>query len=460
MPALRDVREVSAAATRPVPNSQAAPADDRSTRRARHCKRADRSGPQQSKRPGAAQRLKRNPTRYHQRHNRLVTSALRESAGDQCHAKGDIMKRSLSLLTLLAVTSLTVTGCVLPHSYNLPPAERLFGPGPGVGGPGPGVQPPRLPSLPHQVMPAPQPSVQILFSDAHQMEGMQVRWDVGGVGMFDSEPLVFPGRYNFPQGGIYRLKLTNIPGRVGVELYPTLEIAPTTPRTAAYLAHNAIPIEFTNEDFDQVESNNYVTKVIYLPDPEFQELAQAGIETLVSTRLDPGIDPIKEADRRGSIMSILRMGNKDVEMPGANNDGVQEIIQASYGAGGGYTGTGPMGAPVSMSGPTVGFGGLMPQYVAGVTTSPWGMPMSGTPIGIPGPPHIPLSHPAGLMRHTMYNHTPMYIPGPNRSMVIHARQNPGYSYPRAPSRVRIVEQNIHAPQRYWRPKHTTNQQVH
>ena len=103
---------------------------------------------------------------------------------------------------------------------------------------------------------------------------MQVSWDVGGAGMYDSVPLVVPGRQNFGQGGVYRLKLTNIPGggREGIELYPTLEVAPTTSRTAAYLAHSAIPIQFTDEDFDQVMAGNFVTKVIYVPDPEFQEL--------------------------------------------------------------------------------------------------------------------------------------------------------------------------------------------
>ena len=144
--------------------------------------------------------------------------------------------------------------------------------------------------------------------------GVQVSWDVSGSGMFDSTPLVIPGRQDFYQGAIYRLKLSNIPGRAGVQLYPTLEVAPVTPRTDAYLAHAPIPVQFTEEDFDQVVSGNFVTKVIYLPDPEFQELALAGVETLVSTRLDPGVDPIAEADRRGSILAIVRMGSKDLEL--------------------------------------------------------------------------------------------------------------------------------------------------
>jgi hypothetical protein len=43
-------------------------------------------------------------------------------------------------------------------------------------------------------------------------------------------------------------------------------------------------------------------------------LAIAGVETLVSTRLDPGVDPIAEADRRGTILAILRLGGIDLEM--------------------------------------------------------------------------------------------------------------------------------------------------
>ncbi|MBW3596828.1 MAG: hypothetical protein KY475_06075 [Planctomycetes bacterium] len=233
-----------------------------------------------------------------------------------------------SLLTLLlAAAAAAAGGCGTPlKQHNLPPAQQLMEPGPGVGGPGPGVLPPVGPPVgpmagfgPYGCAPAgalgvgmPGPSAQIWFAIP---EGAQVRWEAGPYG-FASTPLVMPGRQNFPMGGIYRLKLTNIYDRPGVELYPTLEISPATPRTIAYLEHNAIPIQFTDEDFAQVLAGNMVTKVIYLPDPEFQELV-AGVETLVSTRLDPGLDPIVEADRRGAILAILRMGNKDLETPSA-----------------------------------------------------------------------------------------------------------------------------------------------
>ena len=42
---------------------------------------------------------------------------------------------------------------------------------------------------------------------------------------------------------------------------------------------------------DQILAGNFVTKVIYLPDPEFQDLALAGVETLVSTRLSGSPPP-------------------------------------------------------------------------------------------------------------------------------------------------------------------------
>ena len=289
--------------------------------------------------------------------------------------------------TCFLILVVAATGCGPVVRHNVPPAEQIAHPGPGVDGPGPGVmQYPRPPA------PLALQTSQIAFVGP---DGMNIQWDVSAHDAFDSEALVVPGRYNFPQGAIYRLKLTNIPGRPGVELYPSLEVGVAQPRTAAFLAHNAIPVQFTNEDFDQVLSGNFVTKVIYLPDPEFQELAVAGVDTLVSTRLDPGVDPIVEADRRGAILGIVRIGNKDLHA----------------GSAGAYI-IGPNGVPYPAPGMPMG-GMMLPQgYVSGVSGPQWGMPMSGTPIGLPGPPHVPLGGPAGLQKYTISDHTHMHIPAP------------------------------------------------
>ncbi len=357
-------------------------------------------------------------------------------------------------LTLAVVAAGCFTGCTTVR-HNTPPAQRLLEPGPGVGGPGPGVLGPGVAgpaagvvpaaamgdmsggcmdcgpggavAAGGMMMPGAAANVQVLFN---RPEGMQLFYDVVGDGSFGSEPLYVPGRLEFPQGGIYRMKLTNIQGREGVELYPTVEIANGNPRTAAYLAHNAIPVQFTVDDFEQVLSGNFVTKVIYLPDPEFQGDALVGVDVLVSNRLEPGLDPIVEADRRGSILAIVRLGNKDVEMSGAGMGGVAAM--AGMGMMCGPDGCVPGGVPASL-----------PGYVAGVTAPQYGMTMSGTPIGLPGPPHIPLGSPAGLKKHTMRNRTHMHMPDPVQHMRVNVRQTPGQSYPAPVNRVNIHERNVH-----------------
>jgi hypothetical protein len=76
-----------------------------------------------------------------------------------------------------------------------------------------------------------------------------------------------------------------------------------------------VPVAFTDEDFDQVAAGNYIVKVVYLPFPQFQDLATTGPDEVVSSRLEPGADPIAEACRRGNILLILRLGNIDLEAP-------------------------------------------------------------------------------------------------------------------------------------------------
>ena len=82
-------------------------------------------------------------------------------------------------------------------------------------------------------------------------------------------------------------------------------------------------------------------------------------------------------------------------------------------------GSGMPGAPIS--------GGNMP---------PWGMPITGTPIGLPGPPHIPLGGPASLKSHTVRNRTRMDLPKPVDHFLLDVKHDPGLSLPEP---VRYVE---------------------
>ena len=299
-------------------------------------------------------------------------------------------RKNLRYITIILL-GLMAIGCRGP-AYNLPPADRLAAPGPGVNGPGPGVlSPGEMIAGPAGAAPASLasfqcdgeiadpsiiggvPSVQVLF---RKPGGMRVAWDDCGQGTFSATPLVAPARTNFRQAGLYRLKLTHIPAHEGLELYPTIEVAPATPRTHAFLAHNTVPVQWTVDDLNQIAAGNFVTKVIYLPDPDFQHLAVAGVETLVSTRLDPGIDPIVEADRRGSILAIVRTGNKDIEMPGMQGD-----VNIGY-----STFAGESSGPIAQTSAVFGAGIGLEGHVTGVNSPAYGLPITGTPIGLPGAP--------------------------------------------------------------------------
>ncbi|MGL4423785.1 MAG: hypothetical protein ACRCZF_24235 [Gemmataceae bacterium] len=205
--------------------------------------------------------------------------------------------------------------------------------------------------------------------------GMKVRW-LGPTG-YTEPPLSTPANYNFLQGNVYRLKLSDIPTRGGKTYYPTLELRGATPKTITYLAHNTVPIGFTDEDFERVNAGNLVVKVIYLPDPQFQDLAAiAGAEEVVSTQLQLGEDPEVEASRRGTILAVIRLGNIDLENP------FSPPMDAPMGGG-----ARPMMAAPMMAAPMAGPGASLPPAMMPMATPTMPTmvmpPAATTPIATP-----------------------------------------------------------------------------
>jgi hypothetical protein len=216
-------------------------------------------------------------------------------------------------------------GAIMPASFNpgMPNPAMPGGFGPSMAaGPPPGMTPDLIQANypPGAGFPAsgglrfPVQRTQVRFV---RPSGMEVSWFTTGADgkpSYSNVPIHVPGRYNFLQGAVYRLKLSKIEGRPGLDVYPTLEVVPVNPKTEAFLSHSSVPVEFTNEDFKQIAEGNYVVKVIYLPDPQFQDVAGTGTDEILSTRLEPGADPINEALRRGSILLVIRMGNMHQEL--------------------------------------------------------------------------------------------------------------------------------------------------
>lgn len=276
------------------------------------------------------------------------------------------MRYKLLILVLILVVT-TGASPFRARSNNRNLSNNLY---PGVTGPGPGVVPmqggmngncPGMDRFGAGGMHGAQEVVQLSFQGEN---GMYINWDTIQYGAFESEPLVCPGIRNFDAGKIYRLKLSRIPNRENLILYPTIQINAVIPRTKSYLDHNAIPVVFTDNDFDQVQQGNFVTKVIFLPAPEFQNLAvSGGVDTIVNSQLPAGTDPVAEAQNRGSILAVIRIGNKNLDLPGTRPE---DMIEEG------------MDRPRVPSIP-----------ISGVNVPAFGTPNSTTPYGVPGPAVLP-----------------------------------------------------------------------
>lgn len=106
-------------------------------------------------------------------------------------------------------------------------------------------------------------------------------------------------------------KLTNIPGHLKDILYLRFTVHSSHPYTNGIPPQGAINIDISNEDINQASNNNPVTKVLYLPHSSEQKLAASDLETLVSTRLDSGLDAATEAKRRGTILAQVTLSKKN-----------------------------------------------------------------------------------------------------------------------------------------------------
>ena len=141
----------------------------------------------------------------------------------------------LALATLLVVC----VGCIrrtanpAEEQYHAPPAQMLAHPGPMVGGPGPTVL--------GMMAPPPGPAIAAPRRSSSSGQGMSIGWQVP-TGFAD--PGSPRGPLQLPQAAT-TVKLSNIPGREGSPLYPSLHVYPA-PTTDAYLSRAAVRL--TDED--------------------------------------------------------------------------------------------------------------------------------------------------------------------------------------------------------------------
>jgi hypothetical protein len=109
---------------------------------------------------------------------------------------------------------------------------------------------------------------------------------------------------------VYRLRVSNIAEYEGQEVFPTIELIDRLYPPAGERRRFPIPIDLTEEDLRFALEGKYVTRVVYLEDPEIalpiaqrrgeQDWFDAGV----------GVNPVQEADHWGRPLAIIRIGGR------------------------------------------------------------------------------------------------------------------------------------------------------
>jgi hypothetical protein len=120
-------------------------------------------------------------------------------------------------------------------------------------------------------------------------------------------------------GAVYRAKVTNIPLHQGLEVYPTIEVIDRLYPPLGQERRFPIPIQITQEEIEMALSGRFVTRVIYLEDPQNPLPVAQQPDDQSCFEIEPGDNPLDVADRLGRPMAILRLGARlpDAQGPDA-----------------------------------------------------------------------------------------------------------------------------------------------
>jgi len=132
-------------------------------------------------------------------------------------------------------------------------------------------------------------------------------------------------RFTYPQsdevlaglhiGPVYRLQVTEIPNNPGLEIFPTVEVIDRLYPPPGLALRYPIPVELTLDELELAARGAFVTRVIYVEDPQQAlRVAQRAEGEQPWFEAPPGEDPLVTADLCGRPVAILRMGGR---VPGA-----------------------------------------------------------------------------------------------------------------------------------------------
>jgi hypothetical protein len=118
--------------------------------------------------------------------------------------------------------------------------------------------------------------------------------------------------------GVYRFRVGGFGSDATQEVYPTVEVIDRTYPPAGLALRYPIPVELTAEELELAARGDFVTRVIYLEDPNqaLPTSQQSGEQPWAEA--PQGADPLVVADQLGRPVAILRIGAR---VPSASDAG-------------------------------------------------------------------------------------------------------------------------------------------
>ncbi len=131
------------------------------------------------------------------------------------------------------------------------------------------------------------------------------------------EPMTAPQYYALQVGTQYRFRVTDIPMMPGIEVFPTVEIVDRTHPPIGEELRHAVVLELTKEDLYAAIRGKFVTRVIYIEDPETAlPIASNTQEGQGYFDVSPKADPFLVAKTLGRPIAIIRIGGRAPEIDG------------------------------------------------------------------------------------------------------------------------------------------------
>jgi hypothetical protein len=126
----------------------------------------------------------------------------------------------------------------------------------------------------------------------------------GGFGLPESAPI----KVGLLIGQVYRMRVMNVALHEGLEVFPTIEVIDRLYPPPDQMWRFPIEIQLTHEDLVLAIEGKFVTRVIYLEDPQLALPVAKDPNAQEWFDVAPGRDPLAQADQLGRPVAILRLG--------------------------------------------------------------------------------------------------------------------------------------------------------